>query len=99
MTLEHAVARAVFRARLMEHALHSGKDWSITVGDITVPANRTVLADRIVFSAQFSTIPSGDVQELDHEGIPVSGQPFVAPDFAPFIIDWTLSIVEAPIAA
>lgn len=99
MSLELAVSRAVLRARLAEHALHSDFGWTITVGESTVPANRTVLDDRIVFSAMFVEEPTGDVQVISHEGVPLSVRPFTAPGFWPFIIDWSVSVSEEPVAA
>jgi hypothetical protein len=99
MSLELAISRAVLRARLMETALHSPESWTITVGDLAVPANRTVLDDRVVFSAMFTETPIDPVQVLVHDGVPLSVRPFVAPDFAPFIVDWTIGIADVSIVA
>jgi hypothetical protein len=99
MSLEHAVSRAVMRARLMERALHSAGDWMISVGDVVMPANRTILDDRIVFSAMFTEKTTDAVQMLVHDDVPLSVRPFTAPDFAPFIVDWTISVADVPAVA
>lgn len=91
MSLDLAVARVITRARVMEHALHaSNAEWSITVGDTTVSANRTVLDDRVVFSALFPDQPTGTAQTLSHNGLPMMVRPFIDPGFAPLIVDWAL---------
>lgn len=93
MLLDHAVSRAIKAAHLLERALHSAGTWTITIGTQTVPANRTVLSDRIVFSALFPEAPDGDVRTLDHDGVSLCAHPFSGVDFAPFIVDWELVIV------
>ena len=99
MSLDHAVSRAIMKARLMERALHSTGTWTITVGSQTMPANRTVLDDRIVFSALFPEAPDGDVQILGHGEVCLSAAPFSKPDFAPFIVDWELTVAGDPVTA
>lgn len=99
VSLEHAVSRAILRARLMELALHSSGRWTISVGSHTVPATRTILSDRISFTAQFIGVPDGDVQVLDHDGIPIFGRSFSAPDFAPFTIEWEFAVKDEPAVA
>jgi hypothetical protein len=95
MSLDLAVARVIMRARVLEHALHaSSAEWNITVGDTVVSANRTVLNDRIVFSALFPEQPDGDFQTLSHNGVPMTVRPFTDPGFAPFIVDWALVLPE-----
>lgn len=95
MSLDLAVARVIMTARLMEHALHAPTaDWEIAVGDTVVSANRTVLDDRVVFSALFPEQPDGDLQTLSHSGVPMIVRPFTYPGFAPFIVEWALVLPE-----
>lgn len=97
MSLEHAVSRAVMKARLVERALHSDGEWTIQIDGTTATANRTILDDRIVFSALFTEPVRSVYQWLNHDGVPLSVQSFAAPDFAPFIVDWELSVQERPV--
>lgn len=91
MSLDLAVARVIMRARVLEHALHaSTADWEIAVGDTVVSANRTILDDRVIFSALFPEQPVGTSQTLSCNGIPMMVRPFIDPGFAPLIIDWAL---------
>jgi hypothetical protein len=94
MSLDHAVSRAIMKARLLECALHSDDNWSITIGDTTVKANRAVLDDRVVFSALFGERPVGDIQTLDHAGVSLSARRISVPDLDRFIVDWELLIRE-----
>lgn len=94
MSLDLAVSRAVMRARLLETALHSSGTWTITVGGVTVPANRHVLDDRIVFSAMFTEIPDGDLQLLSCDGQELALRPFRHPPFTPFVMEWSIVVRE-----
>lgn len=79
----------------MEHALHaSNAEWGITIGDTVVSANRTVLDDRVVFSALLPEQPDGDLQTLTCNGIPMMVRPFTDPGFTPCILDWALTLAE-----
>lgn len=97
-TIDTLVATAVFRARLIERALHDAGPWSIGYADQVLPAERIIEDDRIVFRAvlprQCWVVPpdsrlvlrSGEdvvaVREIEHLGD------------GGFVLDWVLSVEE-----
>jgi hypothetical protein len=99
MPIELAVSRAVMRASLAERALHASGDWTVQIDHQTSIARRTICDDQIVFCAEFDEPAADGVQALLYDGVPLSVQPFQAPDFAPFIIEWAVVVAEQSIAA
>lgn len=51
MTLDHAVNRALARARTAERALHDRRGWTMEALGRRVPCSKTLGDDRIVFQA------------------------------------------------
>lgn len=53
MTLDFAVAQALFAARQAERALHDRGPWEVRIGSLSVPACKIIAPNRVVFFAHF----------------------------------------------
>jgi hypothetical protein len=71
MNLDLAVARSVAHSHLLEAALHSRRAWYVRIGEVRVPATRTVHDRGVSFTACFTGVPETATEavllEGDHE--------------------------------
>lgn len=95
MTLDFAVSRAVARSQLLEHALHSRKLWSITIGEIRSVAKRFQHDRGVEFTACFTDVsPEADFASL-YEGETLREiQSIRYPGSGRFWLTWDLSLEE-----
>lgn len=67
--LEKAVATALYAAAVLERALHEPEGWELALGDVHVPAVRTVEHNGIVFRSVIPDMPAdAEMLVLLHRG-------------------------------
>lgn len=98
MTLDLAVARAVFRARQIERAANDSGPWTVVYGNQSAPAVRWCGEDRVTFRAHFPNAcwleDSDPVVTLLCHGEFVGEQVIDVPDDGEFIVEWTFALPE-----
>ena len=94
MALDFAVAKAVFRARQIERALHDAGPWIMSWGPHLVPASRLVSEDRIVFLAHFPEhcflVEPDSTLRLLCRGDELGTRQITFPGDGAFQVEWTL---------
>lgn len=95
-TLDFAVARLVFGARVMERALHDPGPWTISWGPFSAPAERVVSDVEVVFRAEFEDqcylLRPEPTATLRCAGEVVGVREVEFPGDQPFVVEWALSL-------
>lgn len=94
MTLDHAVAQAVARSRVLEAALHSPEPWFIEIGGLRELTSPVRHANGVRFRACFFEPVEADSVTLYEGAIPRMSRPYSAPADGPFCVDWDISLGE-----
>lgn len=94
-SIDTLVAQAVYRAHLMESALHDKGPWEIQVGDAIEPAHREITETEVIFTAWFTDV-SGDLGTayLLHDGDVIGAKPIDGTDgIGHFGVRWGIGAV------
>lgn len=102
MSLDLVVSQSILRIRALERALHDQGPWFIEPNGcgVPIPAQRTVHADRVVFTAQMSTHGQEHMDLVLCAGptyTPVLHRTIELPPDTPrfFEMDWSLGVRDA----
>lgn len=98
--LEQAVSSALYRLTLLEKALHSTEDWSLSVGAERVLTERIVTDTGVTFRAVFSAHAADDVPivSLWCGNDLVGARPLSTHD-GPIEIEWAIRLGSGAVAA
>lgn len=91
MSLDLAVAHAMYAVRLVERALNERTGWSLGVGDVRVPAVREVRADGVTFRSVLPDVAGGQLS-LYHQGELVAARTFEARGSGPYDATFELAL-------
>jgi hypothetical protein len=102
MTLDLAVARAVFLARQIERAVHDSGPWEIAYGAARVPACRFIRGDSVVFVAHLPNVcytePPEPTLTLLSRGEEVGSRPVEHPGDGEYEVTWEFTLGQPALA-
>lgn len=97
MTLDFAVAQALFAARQAERALHDRGPWEVRIGGFTAPACKILAPNLVVFFAYFPEhcwLQAPETAELLCRGEVVGSKGLDGITDAGFTFEWHIALGE-----